>query len=127
MPIKEPTKMIAGTTWKAKMKGNCSEPARGPNRKPAPCLEKSRICVTPWPSAWKSRLPQSVLRMKKARASWKPRPHRTTRGLMALRLVDRAKAMPRMATMPASPMKRSMILRLTFLKRPARRSWRWCP
>ncbi|MNX10464.1 hypothetical protein D3C86_402070 [compost metagenome] len=99
-------KTMVGRTWKAKMKPNEGTSATSlPKTNSEPTFEKSRSRVTPLPSNWKSFLPGAVLRMKSAKANCIPRPQRMTRQRIALRFVDRAMPIPRMARMPKSPMK----------------------
>ena len=60
------------------------------------------------PTHEKSCCPSGTLSTKRARANWRPSPHRIVRSGMALRFVESAQATPRNTTRPMSESSRSM-------------------
>src|SRR6266481_2834447 len=65
------------------------------------------MAVTPTLTASKI-LPALVFRTRNAKANCRPRPHRMTRPLMALRCREKSHAVPRIAAIPSRPVSRPM-------------------
>src|SRR5207244_11941473 len=71
-----------------------------------PTYEKLTIFFTTSPSAANSVCPNGTRSTKIANTSWSPRPHATTRRLIARRLRDNANPRPRMNAIPSTPVRR---------------------
>ena len=108
-------KMIVGRIWNAKITAYCppSAPSElfitfdqtatspsGPNTNRDPSTENASRRWIRSPSHENAVMPTSVLTTINAKSTCRPRPHPTTRGLIARRFVDNAYARARMPTSP---------------------------